>query len=178
MTLCTSCGFTIDGPLHRDAGCTGTAEGPAGVDTRPITAPAVCEAVRCIRASRRIGALVRGQRPIHAECEDAEQAPAEIEIEWRAKGSDETRIMPLSEAVRRLGGYGVLDAAELRFRLERGDKLQTSFAWYERLHEPAELTGGRVPAHVPGAYPRLSCCGGETQLVDAGPAPTYLGVEL
>jgi hypothetical protein len=73
MTLCKSCGFTIDGPLHRDAGCTGTAEGPAGVDTRPITAPAVCDAARCIRASRRIGALVRGQRPIHAECEDAER---------------------------------------------------------------------------------------------------------
>ena len=24
----------------------------------------------------------------------------------------------------------------------------------------AGLTGGRVLAHVPGAYPRLSCCGG------------------
>jgi hypothetical protein len=35
------------------------------------------------------------------------------------------------------------------------------------LHPPAELTGGRVPAHVPGAYPRLSCCGGPVLLVPA-----------
>lgn len=33
------------------------------------------------------------------------------------------------------------------------------------LHPPATLTGGTVPAHVPGAYPRLSCCGGPVGLV-------------
>ena len=33
------------------------------------------------------------------------------------------------------------------------------------MHEYAILTGGTVPAHVPGAYPRLSCCGGPVQLV-------------
>ncbi len=64
----------------------------------------------------------------------------ETRILWRSKGNDaEERIMPISEAVRRLGGYHETDAAELRARLERGDKLQTSFAWYERLHEAAEL---------------------------------------
>jgi hypothetical protein len=35
------------------------------------------------------------------------------------------------------------------------------------LHAAAILTGGTVPAHVPGAYPNLSCCGGEVQLVAA-----------
>lgn len=34
-------------------------------------------------------------------------------------------------------------------------------------HQAAELTGGSVPAHVPGAYPRLSCCGGPVPLVDS-----------
>ena len=34
-------------------------------------------------------------------------------------------------------------------------------------HEAATLTGGKVPRHVPGAYPNLSCCGGETKLVPA-----------
>jgi hypothetical protein len=33
------------------------------------------------------------------------------------------------------------------------------------LHLPAILTGGAVPAHVPGAYPNLSCCGGPVALV-------------
>lgn len=32
-------------------------------------------------------------------------------------------------------------------------------------HPAATLTGGKVPAHRPGAYPNLSCCGGETVLV-------------
>jgi hypothetical protein len=36
-----------------------------------------------------------------------------------------------------------------------------------REHPAATLTGGRVPAHVPGAYPRLSCCGGTVELVPA-----------
>jgi len=45
-------------------------------------------------------------------------------------------------------------------------------AEYQRLegagaHLTAELTGGSVPAHVPGAYPRLSCCGGPVGLVPA-----------
>lgn len=31
-------------------------------------------------------------------------------------------------------------------------------------HPGAELTGGTIPAHVPGAYPSLSCCGGEVAL--------------
>jgi hypothetical protein len=44
------------------------------------------------------------------------------------------------------------------------------------LHDGAILTGGQVPAHVPGAYPRLSCCGGPVQLVPVrhdpyGPVP-------
>lgn len=34
-------------------------------------------------------------------------------------------------------------------------------------HEPVELTGGSIPAHVPGAYPRLSCCGGSIEVVPA-----------
>lgn len=32
-------------------------------------------------------------------------------------------------------------------------------------HSSAILTGGQVPAHEPGAYPRLSCCGGGVELV-------------
>jgi len=32
-------------------------------------------------------------------------------------------------------------------------------------HPGAELTGGTIPPHVPGAYPRLSCCGGAVALV-------------
>jgi hypothetical protein len=35
------------------------------------------------------------------------------------------------------------------------------------LHQGATLVGGTVPAHVPGGYPRLSCCGGPIQLVPA-----------
>ena len=37
----------------------------------------------------------------------------------------------------------------------------------EPMHLAAVLTGGSVPAHVPGAYPSLSCCGGPIQLVPA-----------
>jgi hypothetical protein len=33
-------------------------------------------------------------------------------------------------------------------------------------HPAATLTGGSVPAHRPGAYQNLSCCGGETKLVE------------
>lgn len=33
------------------------------------------------------------------------------------------------------------------------------------LHDGAILTGGAIPPHVPGAYPRLSCCGGPVELV-------------
>jgi len=36
-----------------------------------------------------------------------------------------------------------------------------------RAHPGAELTGGTIPAHVPGAYPNLSCCGGAVALVPA-----------
>lgn len=32
------------------------------------------------------------------------------------------------------------------------------------LHEPVTLAGGDVPAHEPGAYPRLGCCGGPVEL--------------
>jgi hypothetical protein len=32
-------------------------------------------------------------------------------------------------------------------------------------HSAVELTGGSIPAHVPGAYPRLSCCGGTIEVV-------------
>lgn len=39
------------------------------------------------------------------------------------------------------------------------------------LHERATLTGGVIPAHVPDAYPRLSCCGGPIELV---PEDTYV----
>jgi hypothetical protein len=39
-------------------------------------------------------------------------------------------------------------------------------AWTE-WHPAATLTGGSVPAHRPGAYQNLSCCGGETVLVEA-----------
>lgn len=35
------------------------------------------------------------------------------------------------------------------------------------LHAAAVLTGGNVPAHYDGAYPRLSCCGGPVELVEA-----------
>lgn len=41
------------------------------------------------------------------------------------------------------------------------------------LHESAILTGGSVPAHVPGAYPSLSCCGGSVQLVPATTTPRF-----
>ena len=34
-------------------------------------------------------------------------------------------------------------------------------------HLAAELTGGSIPAHAPGSYPRLSCCGGDVGLVPA-----------
>lgn len=44
------------------------------------------------------------------------------------------------------------------------------------MHEAATLTGGKVPAHVPGAYPRLSCCGGPVALVRVPHYPT--GAEL
>lgn len=33
-------------------------------------------------------------------------------------------------------------------------------------HPAATLTGGKVPKHRPGAYPNLSCCGGETKLLE------------
>jgi hypothetical protein len=35
------------------------------------------------------------------------------------------------------------------------------------MHDGAMLTGGTIPPHVPGAYPRLSCCGGPVALVPA-----------
>lgn len=35
----------------------------------------------------------------------------------------------------------------------------------DEMHQAATLTGGKVPAHAPGAYPRLSCCGGPVLLV-------------
>ena len=46
------------------------------------------------------------------------------------------------------------------------------------MHAYAILTGGTVPAHVPGAYPRLSCCGGPVELVpitvdEAAPVRQY-----
>ena len=34
-------------------------------------------------------------------------------------------------------------------------------------HPAVELTGGSIPSHVPGSYPKLSCCGGDIQLVDS-----------
>lgn len=39
-------------------------------------------------------------------------------------------------------------------------------------HAAATLTGGNIPAHEPGAYPPLSCCGGPVQLVDPRRDPT------
>ena len=36
------------------------------------------------------------------------------------------------------------------------------------MHPEATLVGGQVPAHEPGAYPSLSCCGGPIELVPAG----------
>jgi hypothetical protein len=33
------------------------------------------------------------------------------------------------------------------------------------MHDAAILTGGYAPAHEPGAYPSLSCCGGPVVLV-------------
>ena len=38
--------------------------------------------------------------------------------------------------------------------------------WLE-YHPAVTLTGGSVPDHRPGAYPTLSCCGGETKVVAA-----------
>jgi hypothetical protein len=38
-------------------------------------------------------------------------------------------------------------------------------------HPGAELTGGTIPPHVPGAYPNLSCCGGAVALVPAEEPP-------
>lgn len=32
-------------------------------------------------------------------------------------------------------------------------------------HPPVTLAGGDIPAHEPGAYPRLGCCGGPVVLV-------------
>lgn len=34
-------------------------------------------------------------------------------------------------------------------------------------HPAVTLVGSLVPAHVPGAYPNLSCCGGIVKLVEA-----------
>ena len=35
----------------------------------------------------------------------------------------------------------------------------------QEMHPGAILVGGTIPAHVPGAYPTLSCCGGDRELV-------------
>lgn len=35
-------------------------------------------------------------------------------------------------------------------------------------HPQVTLIGGNVPKHRPGAYPNLSCCGGETKIVPLG----------
>ena len=43
------------------------------------------------------------------------------------------------------------------------EKVRAWTAW----HPAVTLTGGSVPAHRPGAYQNLSCCGGETVLVEA-----------
>lgn len=37
------------------------------------------------------------------------------------------------------------------------------------MHPKVTLTGGKVPEHVPGAYPRLGCCGGPVTLVAEPP---------
>lgn len=33
------------------------------------------------------------------------------------------------------------------------------------MHDAVVLIGGKIPAHVPGAYPTLMCCGGDIKLV-------------
>ena len=43
------------------------------------------------------------------------------------------------------------------------EKVEAWLKW----HPAATLTGGYVPEHRPGAYPHLSCCDGETVLVEA-----------
>lgn len=42
-----------------------------------------------------------------------------------------------------------------------------SYLPVDQMHPAATLTGGKVPQHLPGAYPRLSCCGGPVVLVPA-----------
>jgi hypothetical protein len=37
-------------------------------------------------------------------------------------------------------------------------------ASYQPLHPAVTLAGGNVPEHLPGAYPRLGCCGGPVVL--------------
>lgn len=34
-------------------------------------------------------------------------------------------------------------------------------------HLPVTLVGGSIPAHEPGAYPTLACCGGDRVIVEA-----------
>jgi hypothetical protein len=48
---------------------------------------------------------------------------------------------------------------------ESGVLCDQCYADYPDKHEAATLVGGKIPAHNPGAYPTLSCCGGTTLLV-------------
>lgn len=41
------------------------------------------------------------------------------------------------------------------------------------MHPRVQLVGGAVPAHVPGSYPRLSCCGGPVALVPASDSEEF-----
>lgn len=50
-------------------------------------------------------------------------------------------------------------------RLDDGSLVQQHHSEVEPFHPAAELTGGSIPEHVPGAYPRLSCCGGSVALM-------------
>ena len=45
------------------------------------------------------------------------------------------------------------------------------------MHHSATLTGGTIPAHTPGAYPSLSCCGGAVALVPADTLPRWYIVQ-
>jgi len=59
---------------------------------------------------------------------------------------------------------------EVEDRLYQPDRW-SSFGIYPRAeaansHPGVRLLGGDVPAHRPGAYPRLSCCGGDKVLTD------------
>lgn len=42
-------------------------------------------------------------------------------------------------------------------------------------HPSAQLVGGLIPAHVPGAYPQLECCGGLLELVTEAEARAAWG---